>query len=419
MSSYVYRDNSPNISDLNHQTESTSFWKKATAFGLIALTISVPVMGILGVILFNQGTPTQTIARSDIPPSNCEPPSDMKSYLTLPSMKSPQVASLPYESRLQRPGITGLGDGKIGYQSGPNLRKEHDQHARTVQAIHRLAENYPQIQNAKAKAKGSDTRGFLVVADKRNPDSTRVLLALNPDANRNYERARDCAYSFLSGIDQLTDRELRKKIIETNQLMVSGKILANGTYREKAMLVFEDGDVDYTVEMLSDSIRKKGGDQAVKIFRNEILKKLNRDDDNLTPKEREILSWIAYFPARIVDIPELMRLYAENLRFGFDQMGKCKTFDVIGFAAYAHQELVRIHPFDNGNGRTARLIMNEILKLGGYQAVVFHSDKEYTAAVSKDGRESGYFADYLRKTAIPWTQTQLDPSKPCLTDLNC
>ncbi|QAT44127.1 hypothetical protein EQM06_08670 [Aminipila luticellarii] len=38
-------------------------------------------------------------------------------------------------------------------------------------------------------------------------------------------------------------------------------------------------------------------------------------------------------------------------------------------AAYAHKRLVDIHPFTDGNGRTARLLMNLILINKGYCAV--------------------------------------------------
>ncbi len=35
----------------------------------------------------------------------------------------------------------------------------------------------------------------------------------------------------------------------------------------------------------------------------------------------------------------------------------------------AHRRLVEIHPFDDGNGRTARLLMNLVLIRGGYSPV--------------------------------------------------
>lgn len=43
-------------------------------------------------------------------------------------------------------------------------------------------------------------------------------------------------------------------------------------------------------------------------------------------------------------------------------------------AAEMHERLVTIHPFVDGNGRTARLVMNVILMQHGFPIVIFHGD---------------------------------------------
>jgi Fic family protein len=40
----------------------------------------------------------------------------------------------------------------------------------------------------------------------------------------------------------------------------------------------------------------------------------------------------------------------------------------------AHRALVSIHPFNDGNGRTGRLLMNLILLRGGYPAIAVRSE---------------------------------------------
>ena len=49
-----------------------------------------------------------------------------------------------------------------------------------------------------------------------------------------------------------------------------------------------------------------------------------------------------------------------------------KKFDLnpIELAAFIHAEFVRIHPFQDGNGRTARLLLNFMLMKAGYQPVI-------------------------------------------------
>jgi Fic family protein len=66
-----------------------------------------------------------------------------------------------------------------------------------------------------------------------------------------------------------------------------------------------------------------------------------------------------HFPSP-AEIPALMGDFAAWL-------GRAETTPATGFRA--HRELVTIHPFDDGNGRTARLLMNLILIRGGYPPV--------------------------------------------------
>ena len=66
----------------------------------------------------------------------------------------------------------------------------------------------------------------------------------------------------------------------------------------------------------------------------------------------------------------------------------------------AHRRLVEIHPFDDGNGRTARLLMNLILIRGGYPPVAVRPDDRpaYIRALQQAqiGGGADAFNDLLR-----------------------
>lgn len=68
-------------------------------------------------------------------------------------------------------------------------------------------------------------------------------------------------------------------------------------------------------------------------------------------------------------------------------------------AAYAHLQLAKIHPFLNGNGRVARLVLNFALMERGYAPVlILEKDKEqYFGCLEtyKVKKEMGPFLDYL------------------------
>lgn len=67
-------------------------------------------------------------------------------------------------------------------------------------------------------------------------------------------------------------------------------------------------------------------------------------------------------PAQII---HLMYQFIDNLNF---KMSVSKTQDeIVETLIYAHYEFVKIHPFNNGNGRTGRLLMNLITMKFGYK----------------------------------------------------
>lgn len=77
-------------------------------------------------------------------------------------------------------------------------------------------------------------------------------------------------------------------------------------------------------------------------------------------------------------VPDLMTELVEWL-------GKDQHLHPIELAAEAHYRLVTIHPFIDGNGRTARLLMNMILLMTGYPAAIIRKrDRlDYIASLEK------------------------------------
>lgn len=78
-------------------------------------------------------------------------------------------------------------------------------------------------------------------------------------------------------------------------------------------------------------------------------------------------------------------------------------FDPIILAAEFHYKFIRIHPFDDGNGRTARILMNFILMRFGYPPVIIKTeDKEnyFSALQQADAGIIKPFFDYIATNLI-------------------
>lgn len=65
-------------------------------------------------------------------------------------------------------------------------------------------------------------------------------------------------------------------------------------------------------------------------------------------------------------VPREMYVQVKNF---FADLPYKTDLNPIELAAWTHAEFVRIHPFEDGNGRTSRMIMNYQLLLSGFQAV--------------------------------------------------
>ena len=69
-------------------------------------------------------------------------------------------------------------------------------------------------------------------------------------------------------------------------------------------------------------------------------------------------------------IVPLIYQFTDNLNFKMSQSASKQ--DVIDCLFYAHYEFVRIHPFNNGNGRTGRILMNLVAMKLGYQPLILY-----------------------------------------------
>jgi Fic family protein len=94
-----------------------------------------------------------------------------------------------------------------------------------------------------------------------------------------------------------------------------------------------------------------------------------------------------------------------------------KTVDEINELAYfAHYQLATIHPFVDGNGRTARLLMNYIQ---GYHSVpltiVFENTRlEYIESLveTRKAEDIGIFFDFMKTSHLKYLKTEIEKMNP-------
>ncbi|NQU88503.1 MAG: Fic family protein [Mariniphaga sp.] len=97
-------------------------------------------------------------------------------------------------------------------------------------------------------------------------------------------------------------------------------------------------------------------------------------------------------PAKMAD---LMKWYSENI--------ENKDNHPAIFATEFHYRFIRIHPFDDGNGRIARLLMNFILLQFSYPPAIIKTENKneyYNALEQADAGQLDFFFNYISEEVV-------------------
>jgi len=190
--------------------------------------------------------------------------------------------------------------------------------------------------------------------------------------------------------------------VETLAVLKDGITIGGKPLKDHLEAINHKKAIDYVNEIFTkvEPITQKD----VKYIHSIVLRDIN---DKYAGRYRDvevIIVGAKHAPPQPNKVPELM------LDFSRWIVDKQERLDLhpVEFAALAHFELVKIHPFIDGNGRTSRLLMNLILMKYGYPIAVIDCEKEprtkyYNAIRQADEGNNLPFitlvAEYVNQTA--------------------
>jgi len=112
----------------------------------------------------------------------------------------------------------------------------------------------------------------------------------------------------------------------------------------------------------------------------------------------------AFVPPEFHQLPNLMYQFTDELAHRMKLSTDRK--ELVKILAYCHHRLVYVHPFNNGNGRTARLITNLVaLKFGYGEINIYHRTGKkrnvYIKAIrAADGRDFFQLEELIDKELV-------------------
>lgn len=99
-----------------------------------------------------------------------------------------------------------------------------------------------------------------------------------------------------------------------------------------------------------------------------ILKEIDNKNAGIYRKENVVISGAKHIPPKYYEITDLMQELIEEYDNNWE------GFHPVVRATLLHGEFVKIHPFVDGNGRTARLLLNFELMRYGYPPIIIKNE---------------------------------------------
>jgi len=180
---------------------------------------------------------------------------------------------------------------------------------------------------------------------------------------------------------------------ETMLVLKEGLTIGGKSLREHLEVTNHKAAIDFVY-----SLQEKGtiSEKDVLEIHALILDRIEPQNAGFYRRERIRISGSDYSPPSPEKVPKLMTEFAATFK-----AEPKDAIPAIEFSAFAHFKLVDIHPFIDGNGRTARLLMNLFLMRHGFPpAVILKSDRPryYDSLDSAHKGNLGQFTELVARS---------------------
>lgn len=207
-----------------------------------------------------------------------------------------------------------------------------------------------------------------------------TLRPLPEEALKKIQDALDIEYTYESNRIEGNTLTLQETALVVNEgVTISGKSM-----REHLEAINHTEAISYIKDIAKQDIEIS--ERTIKEIHALILHGIDRENAGKYRTVPVMISGSTHMPPQ----PYLIEKQMEDFMIRFKQMEKEKIHPVL-IAAYLHDELVRIHPFIDGNGRTSRLLMNLYLLRHGYVIITLKGSNDakvsYYVALEKSHTE--------------------------------
>ena len=191
--------------------------------------------------------------------------------------------------------------------------------------------------------------------------------------------------------------------LRETQVVLEGITVGGKSIKEHLEAINHEKAILYLDDLVKDN--EPISEWNIKNIHQLILKDIDNENAGRYRKENVTIKGAVHIPPDYLKVPELM----EKLILTYNTWNE---YHPIIQAALLHGELVKIHPFTDGNGRTSRLLMNLVLMNSGYNPVIIKKEDrlKYYEALDKAHMTNDYtdFIKLVTKSEIEMLKKYLE-----------
>ncbi|MBE6149329.1 MAG: Fic family protein [Firmicutes bacterium] len=176
--------------------------------------------------------------------------------------------------------------------------------------------------------------------------------------------------------------------LRETQVVLEGITVGGKSIKEHLEAINHEKAILFLDDLVKDN--EPISEWNIKNIHQLILKDIDNENAGRYRKENVTIKGATHIPPDYLKLPELM----EKLILTYNTWNE---YHPIIQAALLHGELVKIHPFIDGNGRTSRLLMNLDLMNSGYNPVIIKKESrlKYYEALDK-AHTTGNYTDFVK-----------------------
>lgn len=176
--------------------------------------------------------------------------------------------------------------------------------------------------------------------------------------------------------------------LRETQVVLEGITVGGKSIKEHLEAINHEKAILFLDDLVKDN--EPISEWNIKNIHQLILKDIDNENAGRYRKENVTIKGATHIPPDYLKVPELI----EKLILTYNTWSE---YHPIIQAALLHGELVKIHPFVDGNGRTSRLLMNLVLMSNGYNPVIIKKESrlKYYEALD-EAHTTGNYTDFVK-----------------------